>query len=99
MSETVDLSLIGAMLRILQAEQRTIRDELALMRESLSRSATKAETIQVLDVLSRRIGNFEALVDTRVDGLTTRLVAFEAMTTARFDAIAAQLTDIAAKLK
>ena len=83
MSETVDLSLIGAMLRTLQAEQRTIRDELALMRESLSRSATKAETIQVLDVLSRRIGNFEALVDTRVDGLTTRLVAFEAMTTAR----------------
>jgi hypothetical protein len=60
----VSLEWIGAALRTMQAEQRSIRDENQLIRPALSEAVT---------VLLQRIGNFEAHIDTRMDMLDVRL--------------------------
>ena len=68
MSETVSLEWIGTTLRSIQAEQRSIRDENRLIRQSL---------IDALTVLTQRIANFEAYLDTRFDQLSARLDRIE----------------------
>jgi len=64
MSETISLDWIGTTLRTIQAEQRSTRDENALIRSALSEAIT---------VLLARIGTFEAHIDTRMDVLGVRL--------------------------
>jgi len=64
MSETISLDWIGTTLRTIQAEQRSIRDENALIRGALSEAIT---------VLLARIAAFEAHIDTRMDVLNVRL--------------------------
>jgi hypothetical protein len=64
MSETISLDWIGSTLRTIQAEQRSIRDENALIRSSLS---------DAISVILQRIATFEALMDTRMDVLNVRL--------------------------
>jgi hypothetical protein len=64
MSETINLDWIGATLRTIQAEQRSIRDENALIRSAFGELAT---------VLLQRIGTFEALIETRMDVLNVRI--------------------------
>ena len=63
MSETVSLEWIGTTLRSIQAEQCSIRDENKLTRQSL---------VDALKVLTQRIANFEAYLDTRFDQLSAR---------------------------
>ena len=58
MSETINLDFIGATLRSIQAEQRSIRGENQLIRSALNEAIT---------LLMQRIGNFEEYVDTRLD--------------------------------
>ena len=84
MSDTISLEFIGATLRTIQAEQRTQRMEVALLREQIARMATKAELLDVLNVLAERFGNFEALMETRFDRLE-----------GRFDQLATQVAGIA----
>jgi hypothetical protein len=78
-SETIGLDLIGAILRTMQAEQRTLRTENELIRKEMGRMAgimaTRQEVSDVLRVITDRIGNCEALTETRFDQLFTRLGA------------------------
>jgi hypothetical protein len=73
-SETIGLDLIGAILRTMQAEQRTLRTENELIRKEMGRMmglmATRQEVSDVLRVITDRIGNFEALMETRFDQLS-----------------------------
>jgi hypothetical protein len=64
MSETISLEWIGTTLRAVQAEQRSIRNENALIRSALSEAVT---------VLLDRIAQFEAQTDTRTDRLEQRM--------------------------
>jgi hypothetical protein len=64
MSETISLDWIGSTLRTIQAEQRSIRDENALIRSGLH---------DAISVILQRISTFEALIDTRMDVLNVRL--------------------------
>ena len=80
MSDAVSLEFIGATLRAIQAEQRTLRGENELIRKEIGRllaqlaqTATREELLEVLRVLADRIGNFEALMQARFDQLLTRL--------------------------
>ena len=68
MSETISLDWIGARLRAIQAEQRTLRSENELIRTSLTNTLG-----EVLRLLSERIGNFEALSEARVESVEARL--------------------------
>jgi hypothetical protein len=63
-SDTVSLEWIGTTLRAVQAEQRSIRSENALIRSALSEAVT---------VLLDRIAQFEAQTDARIDRLEQRM--------------------------
>ena len=79
MSDTLSLSLslIGAQLHAIQAQQRTLRGENELIRKELGRMAgamVSRDTLsEVLTVLVDRIANFEALIEARFDGLTAQI--------------------------
>lgn len=73
MSGTITLDFIGATLRAIQAEQRTLRTENELIRKDIARLASREELLEVLRVLSDRIANFEALVEARFDQLAGQL--------------------------
>lgn len=77
MSEAINLEFIGATLRAIQAEQRTLRMENELIRNEVGRLAgamvTRDLVSEVLRVIVERIGNFEALVETRFDELSRRM--------------------------
>ena len=64
MSETISLDWIGTTLRTIQAEQRSVRDENALIRAALNES---------ISVILQRIAAFEAHPDSRMDVLNLRL--------------------------
>jgi hypothetical protein len=64
MSETVSLEWIGTQLRVIQAEQRTIRAENEILRSTILNALDA-----VVRVLNDRIGNFEALTEARLDQL------------------------------
>lgn len=68
MSDQVSLDFIMATLRSVQAEQRSIRSESQIMKEAFSASFT---------VLMRRLGEFEARMDTRLDQIGQRLDSLE----------------------
>jgi hypothetical protein len=78
----IDLN-VGRLLRELQAEMRTVRDESRLTRKELGNKATSEELLQVLTVLSDRIGSFESHVDARMDqterSIEERLTRIEAL--------------------
>jgi hypothetical protein len=77
MSDAVSLEFIGTTLRAIQAEQRTLRGENELIRREVGRIAglvaTRDELLEVLRVVTDRIGNFEALMEARFDQLLARL--------------------------
>ena len=64
-SETVSLEWIGATLRAIQAEQRSIRLESGLLQSALTAAVT---------ALLQRIGEFEAHMDTRFDEFEQRIM-------------------------
>ncbi len=90
MSDPISLDFIGATLRSIQAEQRTLRMENELIRKEMARElarlATREELLEVLRVLADRIGNFEALMETRFD-----------QQVARFDQLSDQVARLAAR--
>ena len=67
MSEAVSLDPIGRTLLAIQAEMRTIRDENSLIRRELATKASRDELLDMLRMLSDRIGSFEATVLARLD--------------------------------
>jgi hypothetical protein len=69
----LSLEWIGATLRAIQAEQRTLRDENQLMRKQLERMLTRQEMSEILAVIVDRIAGFEKLMETRFDKLEARL--------------------------
>ncbi len=77
MSDAVSLEFIGTTLRAIQAEQRTLRGENELIRREVGRIAglvaTRDKLLEVLRVVTDRIGNFEALMEARFDQLLARL--------------------------
>ena len=83
MSEAVSLDPIGRTLLAIQAEMRTIRDENSLIRRELATKASRDELLDVLRVLSDRIGSFEATMLARLDqterSLHERLTHLEAL--------------------
>jgi chromosome segregation ATPase len=92
MSDTISLEWIGARLRAIQAEQRTLLTQYELTRTMLS---------EVLRLLSERIGNFEALsearierVETRLDGIETRMGGIET----RMDGIETRMDGIETRM-
>lgn len=64
MSEVITLEWIGAEIRKIQAEQRNIHAENKLIREGMS---------EMINVLLARIGNFEALIEIRLDRIDAQL--------------------------
>jgi hypothetical protein len=68
MSDVIDLGWIGAQLRAIQAEQRTLRSENEILRTTILNSLG-----EVVRVLSDRIGNFEALSEARMDQFAHRV--------------------------
>ena len=83
MSEAVSLDPIGRTLLAIQAEMRTIRDENSLIRRELATKASRDELLDMLRMLSDRIGSFEATVLARLDqterSLHERLTHLEAL--------------------
>jgi hypothetical protein len=77
MSDALSLEFIGTTLRAIQAEQRTLRGENELIRREVGRLAglvaTRDELLEVLRVVTDRIGNFEALMEAPFDELLARL--------------------------
>ena len=77
MSDAVSLEFIGTTLRAIQAEQRTLRGENELIRREVGRVAglvaTRDGLLEVLRVVTDRIGTFEALMEARFDQLLARL--------------------------
>lgn len=72
--DKIDLEFIARLLRSIQAEQRTLRDENRVVRRDLdristdlARFATRDESAEVSRVVADRIGSFEATMDTRFD--------------------------------
>ena len=69
----ITLDVLGVLLRQIQAEQRTLRGENELIRADLGRLAgamvTREQLADVVRIIADRIGNFEALMETRLDGL------------------------------
>jgi hypothetical protein len=82
MSDTISLDWIGATLRSMQAEQRTIRAENQLIRSTLNEAVT---------LIMQRIGNFEAYVDIRFDQAVARIEAKLGVVETRMDEILARL--------
>ena len=72
-SDTITLEFLGAALRAIQAEQRTLRMENELIRKEIARLASRDELLEVLRVLADRIGNFEAGMEARFDQLAGQL--------------------------
>ena len=82
------------MLRAIQAEQRTQRDDMTLLRGELTRLreaqahfVTREDLFEVLTVITGRIGNFEALMETRMDQTGAQLDV-------RFAGLSAQIAAI-----
>ena len=80
MSEAVSLEFIGATLRAIQAEQRTLRADNELLRSELGRlagamaaMATRDTVLDVMRLVMDRIGNFEALMEARFDQLAAQI--------------------------
>ena len=77
MSEAIGLGFVGATLRAIQAEQRTLRDENKLIRLELGRLArqlaSREELLQVLTVVTDRSDNFEARLEARFDQLSAQI--------------------------
>lgn len=71
----VDLNLIGRHLLAIQAEQRKLRAENKLIRHEIGKLASRDDLLQVLRVLSDRIGNSESLIEARFDALQAYLGA------------------------
>jgi hypothetical protein len=89
MSDVIDLNWIGAQLRAIQAEQRTLKSEGELFRTMLA---------EVLRLLSERIGNFEALMEARIERVEARIGNFEVLVEGRFEQIDIKLDRITAAL-
>ena len=68
MSDVISLDWIGGQLRAILAEQRTIRAENEILRTAILNSLS-----EVVRVLNDRIGNFEALMEARVDRMVSLL--------------------------
>src|SRR5271157_3201853 len=98
--ENVRLDWISAMLRTIQAEQRSMRDENELLRKTV---------LEVIRLLGDRIGSVEALIEAKIeesegkvdaridrleakiDGLDGRADRLEAVMNVRFDALERRL--------
>lgn len=80
MSDTISLDWIGGQLRVIQAEQRTLRMENDLLRTTILNSLG-----DVVRVLSDRISNFEALLEARIDHMATSIEPRLAGLETRFD--------------
>jgi hypothetical protein len=89
MSDTISLDWIGATLRSIQAEQRTLRTENELLRSTINTTLG-----EVLRLLSERIGNFEALMEARVDRVERLLGGVESRMDTGFGLLGAQLDRI-----
>ena len=98
MGDTITLDFLGATLRSIQAEQRTLRMENELMRKDLGRIgsqlATREELLEVLRVLAERLGGFEAMMQTRLD----QLGAQNAQTADRLDQLGGQFAQVMERL-
>jgi prefoldin subunit 5 len=85
MSEAINLEFIGSTLRSIQAEQRTLRSENELLRSEIGRlagaMATRDTIMEVLRLIMERIGNFEALMETRIDMLSGQVATIAAAVT------------------
>ena len=84
--QLVSLEWIGATLRQIQADQRTLRGENELTRRELGRLAssmsglvTKDQLADVVGLIADRIANFEALVETRIDILGEQMTRVETL--------------------
>jgi hypothetical protein len=73
MNDAVSLEFIGATLRAIEAEQRTLRGENELIRREVGRVATRDELLAVLRMVTDRIGDSEALMEARFDQSLARL--------------------------
>jgi hypothetical protein len=89
MSDVISLDWIAARLRAIQAEQRTLRSENELLRTTIMNTMS-----EVLRLLSERIGNFEALMEARIERVEARLDRLEITMESRFAQFGAQLDRI-----
>jgi hypothetical protein len=76
MSDTISWEWIGAEIRKVQADQRTIRSDLSRIERRLetvhATMFTREDMHEFLRAVQERIAAFEALVDTRLDTQTLR---------------------------
>jgi hypothetical protein len=66
-----DLTL--RILREIQADMRTIRDEQASMRQELANKASRTETFVMLSQIVDRFAKFEVHVESRFDAIEAKL--------------------------
>lgn len=89
MSDPVNLTLLGELVRTIQADLRSLRGENRMNRAALH---------EALSVLVERVGNFEAYIDTRLDQhrvhIDQRLSAEREHLDRRLDALAQQIGQI-----
>jgi hypothetical protein len=71
----ITLEMLGALLRQVQADQRNIRTEQETMRGLLVQmAASQTATLAVFqDAILKRLGESEALMETRFDGIVALL--------------------------
>src|SRR5271166_2376230 len=85
--ENVRLDWISAMLRTIQAEQRSMRDENDLLRKTV---------LEVVRLLGDRIGSVEALIEAKIEEseakVDARIDRLEGTMNLRFDALERRLT-------
>lgn len=74
---TVETELFGRLLRELQAQMRTLRDEHRLLREELATKVTREELYRMAAIVTDRFVELESHIDNRFDALDERLARIE----------------------
>ena len=62
-----DFQLLGALIREVRADMRTIRSENALLRRDLVEKADHKDLTNVMAAISDRISRFEVMLEQRLD--------------------------------
>jgi hypothetical protein len=68
-----DLSFLLRVLREIQAEQRTLRDENARISQELATKASRSETLAILNQVINRFSEFEARMESHFDDLQRQI--------------------------
>lgn len=73
MADVADVKMLGQLMRELQAQMRTLRDDNRLIREELAVKVTRDDLFRLATVITDRFAELEAHTDNRLDQIEALL--------------------------